>query len=66
MKPNVGETWFARGLWGGEGVSLVRIMEILPSGCVDVNYELDATKPADLRILPADCLLEEALVRANE
>lgn len=57
MKPKVGEAWRVRGLWEGEPDANVRIAEILPSGSVDVNYELDPTKPDDFRILPATCLV---------
>lgn len=54
----VGDLWRSRGMWEHEKEAVVRIDEILPSGNVDVNYELDQTKPADSRILPATCLFE--------
>jgi hypothetical protein len=57
MTPIVGALWHVSGMWPGEASAWVRIMEVLPSGSVDVNYELDPTQPADLRILPAQCLL---------
>jgi hypothetical protein len=60
MTPTVGEVWLARGLWTQEPESLVRIVEVLPSGSVDANYELDPALPADLRILPAQCLIRRA------
>lgn len=55
----VGEIWRANGLWQGETPSLVRIEEILETGSVDVNYELDINLPKDLRILPPYCMIEK-------
>lgn len=62
--PKVGEIWLARGPWPHEQSQHVRIMEILPTGSVDVNYELDPNQPADLRILPATCLIERVTAEA--
>lgn len=55
--PQVGEIWRTRGIWDGEPLADVRIVEVMPSGNVDANYELDESKPQDLRILPRGSLL---------
>lgn len=61
----VGEIWLANGLWPHEQSSVVRIEELLESGGVDVNYELDRTKTADLRILPRQLLVRRVEEAAN-
>lgn len=55
----VGETWLANGLLPHERPEVVRIVEILESGNVDVNYNLDESGEKDLRILPYQCLIEK-------
>ena len=56
--PAIGEIWLVRGLWAHEQEPVrVRIAEVLDSGSVDVNYELDENKPGDMRILPRSCLI---------
>ena len=58
--PQPNEVWLVSAMfeWEIPQKTIVRIMEVLPSGNVDVNYELDPRKPKDLRILPRECLLE--------
>lgn len=53
----IGEIWEANGIWDHEPKALVRIEEILESGSVDVNYQLDPSKPQDMRILPRQYLI---------
>lgn len=61
MTPAAGELWLVSAMfeWEKPQKQIVRIMEVLPSGNVDVNYELNPRKQADLRILPKECLIEK-------
>ena len=59
MTPKPNEIWLVSAIfeWEKPQKQIVRIMEVLPSGNIDVNYELNPIKPRDLRILPKECLI---------